>query len=248
MIKKEAQEKYFADPSISNSRLKIWRDCLQKTKTPLMYEQLTKNIDSSSAMLLGSAFDELMLQPKVFQDKVKYWRLSLTAKEMSKLKSMSNAWLSTDFTKILSSKIHEGIIKVQRSLYNTFKTEEGSVNLKSMVDMYYEEGQNICMDLKTTYSLTGDSFKKFNYSSQAGFYSLMFELEGKPLSSFSFIMQETQYPWDIAVIEYNKEELVVLMDRTKDDLLEFVRWFNRINKTKKTDCCNMAMMKQILTN
>lgn len=235
MITQDDNKTYFAKEGINQSILKTWEACLKDNNSELFYTTLTKGTTPpvlSDSMLLGSAFDELMLEPNIFQKRMAHWDLSLTEKQREKLFKMQAIWNSTPLTKKLLKQIKDKEIQVQPCVYNTYKTQHGTINIKGKLDILSLK-ENKIIDVKTTFSIDSSySFEKFKYITQAAFYVILMELEGQKINNFTFLFQETQDEYRMAELEIKGEVLDAAVQNLKQSLEDFALWAKNSQKKK----------------
>ena len=231
-------DNYYQDKEyISASMVK---QALQGSKKQFDYAMDT-NIESE-AMLVGSAFHALMLEPESFgelyafepnvdkrtkagKEYIAEWKEEHAAiPHHLSGKHLNNIWNMRDslnnhpeYKKLMvnfDKSIKEGI--------NLF--ELNGVKCKAKVD-YYDPIQKIIVDIKTCSSLKIDNIKesmeKYMYGIQAAFY-----MDKKP-------------PYDVLIVKYE-------VNREKDRELYELGMLN-IKRFEKESCPEYAMFNQIIT-
>lgn len=207
-------QNYFQDREyISASMVK---QALQGSKKQFDYA-MQQSIETE-AMLVGSAFHAMMLEPEEFK------KLYAFEPDMDRRTKAGKAYITDwkeankDVPYHVPGKYENMLINMQESLGNHPRYKElvlkengefEKINLfelddakcKSKVD-YYNTKENYIVDIKTCKSIDIESIiesiKKYSYGIQAAFY-----LDGMKAHKFYFVFIEKKPPYDVLVVDFN---------------------------------------------
>lgn len=207
------EENYFLDKEyISASMVK---QALQGSKKQFDYA-MQQNIETE-AMLVGSAFHAMMLEPEEFK------KLYAFEPEMDRRTKAGKEYIAEwkeqnkHILHHIPGKYESMLINMQESLnahprYKELVVQENgkfeeiclfelnNVKCKAKVD-YYNTKNNYIVDIKTCQSINIDaileSIKKYMYAVQAAFY-----LDGLKAHKFYFVFIEKKAPYDVLVIDF----------------------------------------------
>ena len=203
---------YFEDREyISSSMVKR---ALQGSKKQFDYSM--EQTLESEALLVGSAFHAMMLEPDVFK---KEYAFEPSMDRRTKAgKEYITQWQeeNKDIPNHIPGKYETMLLDMQESLsnhprYQELVKEEGeraTIKLftleeskcKAKVD-YYNSEDNYIVDIKTCNSVKIDdiieSIKKYLYGVQAAFY-----LDGLKAHKFYFVFIEKKAPYDVVIVDF----------------------------------------------
>ena len=190
------------------------KQALQGSKKQFDYAM--QNSKESEAMLVGSAFHCMMLEPDKFS------KLYAFEPAMDKRTKAGKEYIlqwqedNKDVPYHIPGKYEEMLLNMKDSLsnhpmYNNLIKDNGEREViklfelekfkcKSKID-YYDIDDNYIVDIKTCNSVKVDdiveSIKKYMYGIQAAFY-----LDGIKAHKFYFVFIEKKAPYDIVIIDF----------------------------------------------
>lgn len=180
------------------------------------FDYAMQQTEPTEAMLVGSAFHAMMLEPDVFKRDYAFEpsmdRRTKAGKEYISQWNMDNEQIPNH----IPGKYEEMLINMQESLskcdaYNHLVKPEGEFEqiklfelegfkCKSKID-YYNPKENYIVDIKTCQKLDIESIvqsiKDYKYGIQAAFY-----LDGIKAHKFYFVFIEKRAPYDVVCIDF----------------------------------------------
>lgn len=224
IFKKEKIEDY-----ISNKEFISSHGLMDILRSPFHYKKgLEKETEPTKAMIIGSAFHSLLLEPKEFDKEYMIFHKPERYKTMASKENKAVLWdmkeksydklLMEDEFDIIKNMRNEAVsnkrIKelldlkgvIEQSVY--FEDKEFKVKAKIRPDKYCTSG--ILIDVKTTIDASPEAFARqcmnFNYDLQLAFYAdKLEEIIGQKFNDIFIIAIENKYPYACQI--YNCAEL-----------------------------------------
>jgi exodeoxyribonuclease VIII len=210
---------------LSQSSLKIF------SKSPAHYLASTEEkSEPSDAMILGSVFHAIMLQPEkaleLYAVKLKVDGRSKEGKAYNENFAIENAGKF-----IINTEQEAQLIAMRRSIlghakavelldnsdykelpvFGTYFTPYGDVRLKGLIDAYDSE-RGFVNDIKTCEDASPEGFRKAiwerRYDLQNVQYDWLLNNAGKPVNQFNFICIEKKPPYAVAVYSISAKSLL----------------------------------------
>lgn len=210
-----ASEKYFSDPRINASGLKILAE-----KPGAYYKaSLTEKRAPSRAFMLGSAIHTMVLENDQFYNRYTVMGDDVNGRTKEGKQAKKDAASgglevinSSDFHIIKSA--YEAVFKnkLAAKLFSSGKPEVtvcsqiDGVPAKARLDWYRS---NVIVDLKTTDSIAefSKSMAKYLYHLQSAWYMDCCRAAGMGIQKFLFVVVEKAYPYGVIVYEIDDEAL-----------------------------------------
>ena len=223
---------------LSQSSLKIF------SKSAAHYLASTEEQhEPSDAMILGSVFHAIMLQPNeaknLYAVKLKVDGRSKEGKAYNENFALENAGkfiinveqeaqLMAMKTSILGHPKASVLLAHsdyrELPVFGTYPTPYGDVRLKGLIDAY-DSKDGIVNDIKTCESASPEDFKRAIWDRRYDFqdvqYGWLLENAGKPVNQFNFICVEKKPPFAVAVYSISAESLLKSAGRWEDLVIEF---------------------------
>lgn len=214
IIENMPNAEYHASPAISKSGL----DKIEKSPAHYFYAEPEK----TKALIIGSAFHDLVLLPEVFKKNyiVKPEGLNLSTKEGKSWKAQAES----EGKEILSHEDFQHINAMKESVFAHHAASKLLASGKPEVSIFWEDeigvdcrcrpdfinDNHIIVDLKTTTDASPEGFAKsvanFRYHVQDAYYSYGFKQAfGYPPKGFVFIAVEKDPPYAVGVYTLNDE-------------------------------------------
>lgn len=221
------EESYHAGPGISRSDLKL----ASKSAAHYLKKQ-TNNFPKSSALVFGSAFHTLVLEPQFFDERFavfeKVDRRKTEVKEA--IQNGLDPVSADDFQKL--TMMRDSLMKKAGNLFKKGKAEQScywtdektGLLCKARTDLLIED-MGLCVDLKSCLDASEKPFRNsivsYFYDLQAAHYLDGFsKTTGKNFDSFVFACVEKDYPFEVvlyrmsdAAVENAKDIQRSLLDR-----------------------------------
>lgn len=217
-------DEYHSSGGLSNSGLKLFKDCPYKYYWQYLSGIATIKEDTPS-LIIGKVVHTLTLEPHLFD--VEY---ALEPTEINKrtkagkleyeafvAENQNKAIISQDIFEtanamaesIKSCELAESLIhdaKFEQSIY--FKDEQTGVNLKARPDIWHD---HLIVDLKTTADAKYSSFQRslinFGYCTQAALIQRAIQSIGGDFEKYAFIAVENKEPYCVAVYTLDDEAI-----------------------------------------
>lgn len=223
---------------LSQSSLKIF------SKSPAHYLASTEEKqEPSDAMILGSVFHALVLQPEKAKDlyavKLKVDGRSSMGKAYNENFALENAGkfvinveqeaqlLAMKASLLSHPKAHRLLADSnyrELPVFGTYPTPYGDVRLKGLIDAY-DSVNGYINDVKTCEDASPEGFRKAIWDRRYDFqdvqYGWLLHNAGKPVNQFNFLCVEKKPPFAVAVYSISAESLLKSAGRWEDLVIEF---------------------------
>ena len=223
---------------LSQSSLKIFH----KSAAHYLASTEEKN-EPSDAMILGSVFHAIMLQPdkarELYAVKLKVDGRSKDGKAYNEQFAIENAgkFVITYEQEAQLLAMRSSIISHPKAcvllaqsdykelpVFGTYPTPYGDVRLKGLIDAY-DSKNGFVNDLKTCEDCSQEGFRKAIWERRYDFqdvqYGWLLQNAGKPVNQFNFICVEKKPPFAVAVYSISAESLLKSAGRWEDLVFEF---------------------------